>query len=86
MTSAVANNERGGRGNRAINIGRFKTYKARTQFDNWGRKRCENLNGSQQFPNDVMSASKAIKNPIMVVLYIIKNLLNIKALSQMTCK
>jgi hypothetical protein len=42
MTSAVANNERGGRGNRAINIGRFKTCKARTEFDQEGEKRRRN--------------------------------------------
>jgi hypothetical protein len=41
----------GGKGTRTINIGRFKTYKVRTKFDNWGRKRCKNPNGSQQFPN-----------------------------------
>jgi hypothetical protein len=28
----------GGKGARAINIERFKTYKLRTEFDNWGRK------------------------------------------------
>ncbi len=41
----------GGVGTPAINIGRFKTYKVRTKFDNWGRKRWENHNGSKQFSN-----------------------------------
>jgi hypothetical protein len=39
MTSAVGNDQRGGRGNRAINIGRFKTCKARMEFDKEGEKR-----------------------------------------------
>jgi hypothetical protein len=42
----------GGKGTRAIHIGRFQPYQGSTEFDNWGRKRCkENYNGSQQFPN-----------------------------------
>jgi hypothetical protein len=53
MTSAVVNNERGGRGNRTINIGRFKTCKARTEFDQEGEKGGENDNGSNRFKTGV---------------------------------
>jgi hypothetical protein len=59
MTSAVGNDQRGGRGNRAINIGKFKTCKARTEFGKRGGEKeektimvptilklaCENING-----------------------------------------
>jgi hypothetical protein len=41
---------RSGKGTRIINIERFKTYKVRTKLDNWGRQRCQNPNGCQQFP------------------------------------
>jgi hypothetical protein len=41
----------GGEGTRAINIGRLKTCTVRTKLNNWGRKRCQNHNGPQQFPN-----------------------------------
>jgi hypothetical protein len=41
----------GAKGTRAINIRRFETYKVMTNLDNWGGKRCQNLNGRQQFPN-----------------------------------
>jgi hypothetical protein len=41
----------GGKQTRAINIGRFKLYKVRTEFDKWGREINENPNGSQWFPN-----------------------------------
>jgi hypothetical protein len=41
----------GGKGTRAINIGRLKTCTVRTKLNNWGRKRCQNHNGRQQFPN-----------------------------------
>jgi hypothetical protein len=42
-----------GRGNRAINIGRFKTYKARKQFDNWGRKDAKTLPVPNSFQTGV---------------------------------
>ncbi len=41
----------GGKGTRAIKIGRLNTCTARTKLNNWGRKRCHNHNGHQQFPN-----------------------------------
>jgi hypothetical protein len=41
----------GGKGTRAIKIGRINTCTVRTKLNNWGRKRCHNHNGHQQFPN-----------------------------------
>jgi hypothetical protein len=41
----------GGKGTRAIKIGRLNTCTVRTKLNNWGRKRCHNHNGHQQFPN-----------------------------------
>jgi hypothetical protein len=40
-----------GKGTRAIKIGRLNTCTVRTKLNNWGRKRCHNHNGHQQFPN-----------------------------------
>jgi hypothetical protein len=40
-----------GRGTRAIKIERLKTCTVRTKLSNWGKRRCQNHNGSQQFPN-----------------------------------
>jgi hypothetical protein len=56
----------GGVGTPAINIGRFKTYKVRTKFDNWGRKRWENHNGSQQFSNGcakIITSLEVVSDP-----------------------
>jgi hypothetical protein len=39
MTNAVGNDQRDGRKNRAINIGRFKTCTARTEFDKGEKRR-----------------------------------------------
>ncbi len=47
----IGNDERGGKGSRAVNIGGFKPYKVRTKIEKWGEKRKENLNGWQRFPN-----------------------------------
>jgi hypothetical protein len=49
--SGLSNYELSGKGTCAINIGRLKTYKVRMKLDKWGRKRYQNPNGGQQFPN-----------------------------------
>jgi hypothetical protein len=41
----------GGKVTHAIKIGRLNTCTIRTKLNNWGRKRCHNHNGHQQFPN-----------------------------------
>jgi hypothetical protein len=42
----------GGKGTHAKKNGKFKTYRVRTKFDAWGRKRWENPKDFQQFPNE----------------------------------
>jgi hypothetical protein len=41
----------GGNKTRVINIGRFKPYKLRKKIEKWGKKRNEDPNGWQRFPN-----------------------------------
>jgi hypothetical protein len=41
----------GDKGTLAIKIGRLNTCMVRTKLNNWGRKRCHNHNGHQQFQN-----------------------------------
>ena len=50
---AFSNDERGGRGTRAIKIGRFNTSKVRTEFDNWGRKDAKTLTVPNSFQTGV---------------------------------
>jgi hypothetical protein len=42
----------GGKGTRAIKIGRLNTCTVRTKLNNRGRKRCHNHNGHEQFPRN----------------------------------